>query len=89
MIARRIGTITGKLVANLDYIEQQGAPRTLAERAGPQALMQETDSWRLMDGGDVVSFQPRGTFKADSGTALTDMLIEHFKANPGLWGRDA
>lgn len=67
MIARRIGTIAGKLVASPDYIERQGAPRTRAECAGPQALMQETDSWRLMDGGDVVSFQPRGTFKADNG----------------------
>lgn len=147
MIAKRIGTITGKLVASPDYIERQGAPHTLEDLAGHQALMQETESWRLMDGGDVVSFQPRGTFKADNGTALTvaavaglgiaylpdclthphvlagrlvtvlpqhppppaaayvvrppgqhparkvriltDMLIEHFKANPELWGRDA
>jgi len=146
LIAKRIGPITGRLVASPDYIKTHGAPETLEELAGHHALMQGTETWKLTDGDKIISFQPQGQFKADNGTALTvaavaglgigylpdclthdhvasgrlvpilpnhppppaaayvirppgqhparkariltDMLIEHFKANPELWGRD-
>lgn len=146
LIAKRIGPITGRLVASPDYIKTHGAPETLEELAAHHALMQGTETWKLTDGDKIISFQPQGQFKADNGTALTvaavaglgigylpdclthdhvasgrlvpilpnhppppaaayvirppgrhparkvriltDMLIEHFKANPELWGRD-
>jgi DNA-binding transcriptional LysR family regulator len=146
LIAKRIGPITGRLVASPDYIKTHGAPETLEELAAHHALMQGTETWKLTDGDKIISFQPQGQFKADNGTALTvaavaglgigylpdclthdhvasgrlvpilpnhppppaaayvirppgqhparkvriltDMLIEHFWANPALWGRD-
>ncbi|HBM59035.1 MAG TPA: LysR family transcriptional regulator [Citreicella sp.] len=146
LIAKRIGPITGRLVASPDYIKTHGAPETLEELAAHHALMQGTETWKLTDGDKIISFQPQGQFKADNGTALTvaavaglgigylpdclthdhvasgrlvpilpnhppppaaayvirppgqhparkvriltDMLIEHFRANPALWGRD-
>ena len=146
LIAKRIGPITGRLVASPDYIKTHGAPETLEDLAAHHALMQGTETWKLTDGDKIISFQPQGQFKADNGTALTvaavaglgigylpdclthdhiasgrlvpilpnhppppaaayvirppgqhparkvriltDMLIEHFKANPSLWGRD-
>lgn len=146
LIAKRIGPITGRLVASPDYIKTHGAPETLEDLAAHHALMQGTETWKLTDGDKIISFQPQGQFKADNGTALTvaavaglgigylpdclthdhvasgrlvpilpnhppppaaayvirppgqhparkvriltDMLIEHFRANPELWGRD-
>ncbi|SDI48573.1 LysR family transcriptional regulator [Salipiger marinus] len=146
LIAKRIGPITGRLVASPDYIKTHGAPETLEDLAAHHALMQGTETWKLTDGDKIISFQPQGQFKADNGTALTvaavaglgigylpdclthdhvasgrlvpilpnhppppaaayvirppgqhparkvriltDMLIEHFRANPALWGRD-
>ncbi|MGR3825316.1 MAG: LysR family transcriptional regulator [Salipiger marinus] len=146
LIAKRIGPITGRLVASPDYIKTHGAPETLEDLEAHHALMQGTETWKLTDGDKIISFQPQGQFKADNGTALTvaavaglgigylpdclthdhvasgrlvpilpnhppppaaayvirppgqhparkvriltDMLIEHFKANPELWGRD-
>ncbi|MGR3480575.1 LysR family transcriptional regulator [Salipiger marinus] len=146
LIAKRIGPITGRLVASPDYIKTHGAPETLEDLAAHHALMQGTETWKLTDGDKIISFQPQGQFKADNGTALTvaavaglgigylpdclthdhvasgrlvpilpnhppppaaayvirppgqhparkvriltDVLIEHFRANPELWGRD-
>ena len=33
--------------------------------------MQGTEAWQFMDGDTIVTVQPQGRFKADSGTALT------------------
>lgn len=70
LLARRVGPIHGALVASPDYIEAHGAPETLPELLAHEAVMQGTESWRLMDGEQVVSVHPRGRFKADNGTAL-------------------
>nr|WP_298131198.1 LysR family transcriptional regulator [uncultured Pseudoxanthomonas sp.] len=70
LLARRVGPIHGALVASPDYIEAHGAPDTLQQLLAHEAVMQGTESWRLMDGEQVVSVHPRGRFKADNGTAL-------------------
>ncbi|MFZ5738085.1 MAG: LysR family transcriptional regulator [Pseudomonadota bacterium] len=70
LVARRIGAITGKLVASPDYIAAHGAPETLDDLAAHQALMQGTESWQFVDGNQIVTVHPRGRFKADNGTAL-------------------
>ncbi|HEV7270300.1 MAG TPA: LysR family transcriptional regulator [Pseudoxanthomonas sp.] len=70
LLARRVGPIHGALVASPDYIEAHGAPETLPDLLAHEAVMQGTESWRLMDGEQVVSVHPRGRFKADNGTAL-------------------
>ncbi|MFG1497893.1 LysR family transcriptional regulator [Saccharospirillum sp. HFRX-1] len=71
LVARRIGPITGKLVASPSYIEAHGVPQTLAELAQHQALLQGTESWHLLDGDKLITVQPQGRFKADNGVALT------------------
>ncbi|MBB4370050.1 DNA-binding transcriptional LysR family regulator [Bradyrhizobium sp. cir1] len=70
LIARRVGPISGKLVASPGYIKAHGAPETLDELIAHEALMQGTESWQLMDGDKIVTVHPQGRFKADNGTAL-------------------
>ena len=70
LIARRVGPIYGKLVASPDYIEAHGSPEKPEELVAHQALMQGTESWKFMDGEEIVTVHPRGRFKADSAPAL-------------------
>jgi DNA-binding transcriptional LysR family regulator len=70
LVARRLGPISGKVVASPSYVAQYGAPRTPEELLGHQALMQGTEAWRFIDGDKMISVRPQGRFKADNGTAL-------------------
>lgn len=70
LIARRVGPISGKLVASPDYIKAHGSPETPEELVAHQALMQGTEAWQLMDGDKIVTVQPQGRFKADNAIAL-------------------
>lgn len=75
LIARRIGPISGHLVASPAYIKEHGAPGNPDELLQHQALMQGTETWRLLDGGKIVSVHPQGRFKADNGAALAAAAI--------------
>jgi DNA-binding transcriptional LysR family regulator len=70
LVARRVGPIRGTLVASPDYIKAHGSPEAPGDLLSHQVLMQGTETWRFMDGDDIVTMQPRGHFKADNGTAL-------------------
>ena len=70
LIARRVGALTGTLVASPDYIRAHGAPETPDDLLSHQSLMQGTEAWQFMDGDKVISIHPQGRFKADTGTAL-------------------
>jgi DNA-binding transcriptional LysR family regulator len=70
LIARRVGPLTGTLVASPDYIREHGAPETPNDLLSHQALMQGTEAWQFMDGDKIISIHPQGRFKADNGTAL-------------------
>jgi DNA-binding transcriptional LysR family regulator len=70
LIARRVGVLTGTLVASPDYVREHGAPETPNDLLGHQALMQGTEAWQFMDGDKIISIHPQGRFKADNGTAL-------------------
>lgn len=70
LVARRIGSIHGTLVASPGYIDLYGAPETPQELCAHEALMQGNEAWQLMDGAASISIRPRGRFKADTGTAL-------------------
>lgn len=70
MIAKRIVTIQGRLVASQDYITTHGSPETPDEVVAHEALMQGTESWQFMDDGKIVTVQPQGRFKADNAVAL-------------------
>ncbi|WP_375784622.1 LysR family transcriptional regulator [Bradyrhizobium sp. Pha-3] len=70
LIARRVGALTGTLVASPDYIRAHRAPETPDDLLSHQALMQGTEAWQFMDGDKIISIHPQGRFKADNGTAL-------------------
>lgn len=70
LIAKRIGPVSGRLVASPEYIRRRGSPWTPDEGVTHQALMQGSESWQFRDGDRTVTVQPQGRFKADSATAL-------------------
>ncbi|ABS63983.1 transcriptional regulator, LysR family [Parvibaculum lavamentivorans DS-1] len=70
LVAKRVGPISGKLVASPDYIKAHGAPEKLEQIADHQALMQGMETWQFMDGDKIVTVQPQGRFKADNATVL-------------------
>jgi len=70
LVARRVAPMHGSLVASPDYLREHGEPDTPEALLGHNALMQGTESWRLMDGDKTISIHPRGRFKADNGIAL-------------------
>lgn len=97
LIARRIGPLHGKFVASPDYIRTHGSPETPEELVAHQALMQGMETWQLMDGDRIMTVNPRGRFKADSGVALAvaaaaglgiaalpDYLIQDYMASGAL-----
>src|SRR6202521_3561047 len=75
LIARRVASIHGKLVASPDYIREHGAPETPDELLTHQALMQGTETWQFIDGDKTISIHPQGRFKADNGTALAAAAV--------------
>ena len=77
LIARRVGRISGKLVANPEYIKKHGAPETPDELLEHELLTQgiDIDTWHFMDGDRTVGVNPRGRFKADNGTALAAAAV--------------
>jgi DNA-binding transcriptional LysR family regulator len=75
LIARRVGPLYGKLVASPEYIRTHGAPQTPQDLAAHEALMQGTETWKFLDGAQVVSVHPRGRFKADNATALVAAAV--------------
>lgn len=70
LLAQRIGTVSGKVVASPGYVARHGAPSTPAELLSHQALLQGSERWRFIHGGETLTVRPRGRFKADNGTAL-------------------
>lgn len=75
LIARRIGPVTGRLVASPEYIKEHGAPDTPDELLHHQALMQGTESWSFIVADKRVAIHPQGRFKADNGAALAAAAI--------------
>lgn len=70
LVARRIGSVRGMLVASPAYIAARGAPETPSELPVHEALLKGTESWRFVAGGRHVAIRPQGRFKADCDAAL-------------------
>ncbi|MBX9588009.1 MAG: LysR family transcriptional regulator [Hyphomonadaceae bacterium] len=70
LVARRICAMRGRLVASPAYLAAHGAPQTPEDLLNHEALMQGTESWRLLHRGRTLLVRPRGRFKADNGAAL-------------------
>jgi DNA-binding transcriptional LysR family regulator len=75
LMARRIGPISAKLVASPEYIKQHGAPDAPDELVAHEALMQGTETLRLIDGDKIITVHLQGRFKADNGVALASAAV--------------
>jgi DNA-binding transcriptional LysR family regulator len=75
LIARRVGPVSGTLVASPDYVREHGTPGTPDELLTHQALMQGTETWQFIDGDKTISIHPQGRFKADNGSALAAAAV--------------
>ncbi|MBM7116291.1 LysR family transcriptional regulator [Archangium primigenium] len=72
LLARRVGTFNGRLVASPDYIQAHGAPETPEDILAHEALMQGTEAWHFVEGDKSITIRPQGRFKADNGIALAE-----------------
>src|SRR5208282_1578188 len=59
LIARRVGSLTGTLVASPDYISKHGSPETPDDLLTHQALMQGTETWQFINGDKTISMHPQ------------------------------
>ena len=75
LIAKRVGSIHGKLVASPEYVKTYGAPEAPHELLEHQSLMQGAETWRFMDGNKSIAINPQGRFKADNPTALAAAAV--------------
>ena len=75
LVARRVASMRAKLVASPDYIQRHGSPGTPDELLIHEALLQGTETWRLMDGPRVITVRPQGRFKADNADALAAAVV--------------
>jgi DNA-binding transcriptional LysR family regulator len=75
LVGRRVASMRSKLVASPDYIRRHGAPETPDELLIHEALLQGTETWRLMDGPRVITVRPQGRFKADNAVALAAAVV--------------
>jgi DNA-binding transcriptional LysR family regulator len=75
LVGRRVASMRSKLVASPDYIRRHGAPETPDELLTHEALLQGTETWRLLDGPRVITVRPHGRFKADNAVALAAAVV--------------
>ena len=75
LVARRIASFGGRVVASPGYIEKHPAPRTLDDLRNHPALTQAGVAWRFEQDGRVVTFLPHGRFTADNGAALVPGVL--------------
>ena len=75
LVARRISTFGGHLVASPAYIARHGAPKTPDELRDHEAVNRINDEWELMDGEDIIVVHPRARFTADNGAALVPAAL--------------
>jgi DNA-binding transcriptional LysR family regulator len=75
LVARRIASFGGKLVASPAYLEKHGTPRTPEELLTHQAVNRINDEWPLEHAGRVIRLRPRARFTADNGAALVPAVL--------------
>jgi DNA-binding transcriptional LysR family regulator len=75
LVARRIASFGGKLVASPGYLEKHGTPRTPDELLTHAAVNRINDAWPLRHAGRVITLHPRARFTADNGAALVPAVL--------------
>jgi DNA-binding transcriptional LysR family regulator len=75
LVARRITTFGGRLVASPAYLEKRGTPRTPEDLLTHDTINRVNDEWPLQHAGGVISVHPRARFTADNGAALVPAAL--------------
>jgi DNA-binding transcriptional LysR family regulator len=75
LIARRIASFSGRLVASPDYLERRGTPRSPEDLPAHDAVNRVNDEWPLQHDGRVITIHPRARFTADNGAALVPAAL--------------
>jgi DNA-binding transcriptional LysR family regulator len=75
LVARRISTFGGRLVASPAYLARHGTPRTPEELLTHDAINRINDEWPLTTRHGVVNLRPRARFTADNGAALVPAAL--------------
>lgn len=75
LVARRIVTFGGRLVASPAYLARRGAPRTPEELHALEHVARVNDEWPLLHGEEKITFHPHARFTADNGAALVPAVL--------------
>jgi DNA-binding transcriptional LysR family regulator len=75
LVARRIATFGGRLVASPAYLRTHGTPRTLEDLQAHAAVNRINDEWPLVHAGRTITVHPRARFTADNGEALVPAVL--------------
>jgi len=75
LVARRISTFGGNLVASPAYLERRGPPRTPDDLLAHDTINRVNDAWPLLHDGRVITLHPRARFTADNGAALVPAAL--------------
>jgi DNA-binding transcriptional LysR family regulator len=75
LIARRITTFGGRLVASPAYLQKHGTPRTPDDLPAHADINRINDVWPLMHEGKTITVRPHARFTADNGAALVPAVL--------------
>lgn len=75
LLARRICTFDGLLVASPGYLASHGEPHTIQELAQHQGVIRKGESWRFRHMGKLVSIGPHSRFTTDNGEAIVSGVL--------------
>ncbi len=75
LIARRLASRTRRLCAAPAYLEQHGAPQTLADIASHACVVGASETWIFNDGGVETMVRPKGRWRCNSGQAVLDAAM--------------
>jgi DNA-binding transcriptional LysR family regulator len=75
LVARRISTFRGRLVASPAYLQRHGTPRTPDDLYSHAAIQRINDEWPLQHGGETITIRPSARFTADNGAALVPAAL--------------
>jgi DNA-binding transcriptional LysR family regulator len=75
LVARRISTFGGSLVASPAYLAKHPTPRTPEDLSAHDAVARVNEEWPLTHGERTIRIHPRARFTADNGAALVPAVL--------------
>lgn len=75
LVARRVASFGGRLVASPAYLQKRGAPKSPDDLLAHDAINRVNDEWPLQHEGRVITIHPRARFTADNGAALVPAAL--------------